>query len=110
MKKVLLIIIMLLIFSSFVSAKFLSFKEFLSSKKIMTIKYTTAHHPEMSALWQINHITIYDYDSKTAEKIYDELVHEYVHQLCYDLFDIYPEGLKDHSDRCFTNGGILLIS
>lgn len=72
------------------------------SSSLMTVKYTPASHPQgFDAFWSINFIIIYEYDEKTDEEITDLLVHEYTHQLCWELFGIYPKNIYDHSERCF---------
>ena len=76
----------------------------------LTIKYTPAPSPrDFGAFWDIGFIVIYDVDNLTDEELNELLVHEYTHQLCWDLFDIYPKDIYDHSPRCFTGGGSLLI-
>ena len=80
----------------------LIFLVLISSSYALTIKYTTASHPIAKALWQMDFIIIYNVDERTDEEINELLVHEYQHQLCWDLFGIYPENLYDHSERCFV--------
>lgn len=82
-----------------------------SAFAFITLKYIPAPHPtgKYSAYWDINFIIIYDYDSKTDYQIRQELIHEYVHQLCWDLFGIYPKNIDYHDERCFTGKGDLLI-
>lgn len=75
----------------------------IASAYPLTIKYTTASSPiGAKALWQIGFIQIYEYDKLSIEEINKLLEHEYQHELCWQLFKIYPKDIYDHSPRCFT--------
>lgn len=77
----------------------------------MTIKYTTASSPRgFMGFWDINFIIIYDVDELSEYELNQILVHEYTHQLCWELFGVYPKNVYDHDSRCFTGEGSLLIS
>lgn len=77
----------------------------------LTIKLVTYPNPiGLKAFWDIDSIIIYEYDKLTDEEFNELLVHEYAHQLCWDLFGIYPKNIYDHDKRCFTNEGRYLIS
>jgi len=71
----------------------------------ITVKFVEHSEPtnRFSAFWDINFIIIYDVDELTDYQIKEYLAHEYRHQLCWDLFGIYPKTVYDHSDRCFVN-------
>lgn len=78
---------------------------------VLTLKLTTAKHPlGYKGYWDINFIIIYDIDSLTNDEFKEILIHEYTHQLCWELFGIYPTNIYEHNSRCFTNRGDYLIT
>ncbi len=69
----------------------------------LTIKLTPAKSPRgFQAFWDIGFIIVYDIDNLTEDELNKLLVHEYQHQLCWDLFGIYSKDIYDHSKRCFV--------
>ena len=69
---------------------------------IITLKLVPYSSPrEFGGFWDVNFIIIYDVDKLTQGKYMEFLRHEYQHQLCWDLFGIYPKNVYDHSSRCF---------
>ena len=68
----------------------------------LTLKLTTASSPlGLGGFWDINFIIIYEVDKLEPGVLNELLVHEYQHQLAWELFGIYPKNIYDHNECCF---------
>ena len=71
----------------------------------LTLKLFPSPEPtgRFQAFWDIDFIVVYNADKLSYERFKEVLVHEFQHQLCWDLFKIYPKNVYDHNPRCFIN-------